>query len=250
MNIEFNWLLLLIPIVAFLYASVGHGGASGYIALMYLFSFSETSIKPVALVMNLFVAGIAFYHYWKQGYFKFDVFIYFALGSIPLSFLGGYLQVSPLIYNSILAIFLVFSILKLSGIITYQRSQQGIQFTTWSGIAVGAAIGFSSGLIGIGGGIILTPVLVILNWASIKQAAAISALFIWVNSFAGLSGQLLQGVDIPHMTWPMVTVAVLGGFLGSYLGASKINPRIVKVLLVTVLSIACLKLIYSIWQMV
>ena len=244
---EYVWILICIPFIAFLYASVGHGGASGYIALMYLFSFSDTTIKPIALTMNLFVAGIAFYHYWKSGYFKFNLFIYFALGSIPLSFLGGYLQVSPLIYNSILAVFLVFSIIKLAGGEKGQMTNQ--HFNAFIAVAVGAGIGFSSGLIGIGGGIILTPILVLFNWASIKEAAAISALFIWVNSFAGLSGQLLQGVEIPELAWPMIGAAILGGFLGSYLGANKVKQSIVKGLLITVLSIACIKLLFSIWQM-
>ena len=247
---EFIWLLICIPFIAFLYASVGHGGASGYIAIMYLFNFSEISIKPIALVMNLCVAGIAFYHFWKQGHFRFNVFIYFAIGSIPLSFLGGYLQISPLIYNSILAIFLIFAILKLSDILPLQLTSKNISFNMITAIAVGGAIGFSSGLIGIGGGIILTPVLVLLKWADIKQAAAISALFIWVNSLAGLSGQLLQGVKIPSEVWPMAAVAVLGGFVGSYLGANKIKPKIVKSLLITVLFVACLKLVFSIWQMI
>lgn len=246
---DYIWLLICIPFVAYLYASVGHGGASGYIALMFLFSFPETDMKPIALVMNLFVAGIAFYHYYRQGYFRLNIFAYFALGSIPLSFLGGYLQVSPLIYNSILAFFLLFAIARLAGFAQARGNAKAIQFNEVSAIAVGGLIGFSSGLIGIGGGIILTPILLLLRWASIKEAAAVSALFIWVNSLAGLGGQLLQGVKILAETWLMVLVAVLGGFIGSYMGAKKLPQKIVKGLLLAVLSIAFLKLVYSLWTM-
>lgn len=247
---DYFWILCCIPVVAFLYASVGHGGASGYIALMYLFSYSINDIKPIALVLNLFVASIAFYHYWRQGFFQFNIFILFAIGSIPFSFIGGFLDISPIVYNVILVVFLIISILKLLGVLQIYDHLEAIDFSPIKAIAIGSVIGFSSGLIGIGGGIILTPVILLLGWANMKEAAAISALFIWVNSGAALIGQLSQGVQVPNIVWPMVVVAIVGGFIGSYLGAKKLNNNMVKSLLLVVLSIALLKLIYSIWQMV
>jgi len=248
-SIEYFGLIIGFPLVAFLYSAVGHGGASGYIALMFLFSFPSSTIKPVALTINLFVAAIAFYHFWKQGYFKRNVFIYFAIGSIPLSFLGGLIEVQPFIYYTILAAFILFSIVKLAGLISthHQHSIQNVN--PYLAVVIGGLIGFMSGLIGIGGGIILTPILLFLNWASIKQAAAVSALFIWVNSAAGLFGQLQQNIELPPITWVLVLLAIMGGFLGSYLGASKISDRWVKSVLIAVLLIAFGKLLNSIWIM-
>ncbi len=247
--LEYHWFLFCIPVVAFLYASVGHGGASGYIALMILFGFAESDIKPIALVMNVFVSAIAFYHYQRQGFFKANLFLYFAIGSIPLSFLGGYLQVSPFVYNSILILFLIFSILKLSDLLKFRFTRTQLRFNAVSAISIGGLIGFSSGLIGIGGGIILTPIILILNWGSMKEAAAVSALFIWVNSISGLLGQVFHGVSVPSITWSLVIFAVLGGYLGSYIGAKKLDRRVVKILLLIVLGIACVKLIFSLWKM-
>ena len=210
----------------------------------------KREMKPIALVMNLFVAGVAFYHYWRQGHFNARLFLYFALGSIPFSFIGGYLQISPFFYNSILAIFLIFAITRLSGVLSFNYNYKGIEFNVLTAITIGSIIGFSSGLIGIGGGIILTPVILLLNWSNVKEAASVSALFIWVNSFSGLGGQILQGVSIPQITWPLVAVAVIGGYLGSYLGAKKLNQQLVKNLLLIVLGIAFIKLIFSLWKMI
>ncbi|MFK8044479.1 MAG: sulfite exporter TauE/SafE family protein [Crocinitomicaceae bacterium] len=245
--IEYLGLLIGIPVIAFLYASVGHGGASGYIALLFLFSFPTINIKPIALTINLFVAAIAFYHFWKQGHFKWNLFVFFAIGSIPFSFIGGLIEVQPLLYHTILAGFILFSIIKLVGLISSHHSGIIQKINPYLAVGVGAAIGIISGLIGIGGGIILTPVLLILNWASIKQAAAVSALFIWVNSAAGLYGQIQQNIELPSITWTLVLLALFGGFLGSYIGASKISDRWVKAFLIAVLLIAFAKLVNTIW---
>ncbi|MFD1553681.1 sulfite exporter TauE/SafE family protein [Putridiphycobacter roseus] len=237
-------LLFTVPFVAFLYASVGHGGASGYIALMYLFSVNEFTIKPVALVMNLFVAAIAFYHYYMAGYFKMNLFIYFAVGSVPMALLGGYFTVSALVYKILLGLFLLFAMLKLGGQLKAKEIKE-IAFKPIAAIGVGAIIGLVSGLIGIGGGIILSPILLLLHWASVKESAAIAALFIWVNSAAGLTGQLLQGIQIPTETFYLVLVAIVGGFFGSYFGSKILNTKSVQIMLILVLGMALSKLILS-----
>ena len=114
LEIEHIWLFLLtLPIVAFLYASVGHGGASGYLALMAIFSFAPETMKPTALLLNLFVAGIAFYHYYKAGYFNKKLFLSFAFASIPLAFVGGMLEVDASIYDKVLVVLIIFDILKM-----------------------------------------------------------------------------------------------------------------------------------------
>lgn len=244
LNIEYIWLFLIIlPIVAFLYASVGHGGASGYLALMALFSFAPEVMKPTALLLNLFVAGIAFYHYYKAGYFNFKLFLSFAIASVPLAFLGGMIEVDASIYKKILAVLLIFAILKMLNIFGKETSLIK-DIKLWQGLVVGGVIGFFSGLIGIGGGIILTPIILLLHWGKMKEAAAISALFIWVNSASGLVGQLTSGVSISSQSFVLVAVAMVGGFIGSYYGSKKINNKGLRYMLAFVLIIASVKLFF------
>ncbi|MGA1226005.1 MAG: sulfite exporter TauE/SafE family protein [Tamlana sp.] len=232
---------MILPIVSFLYASVGHGGASGYLALMALFSFATETMKPTALLLNLFVAGISFYYYYKGGYFNKKLFISFALASIPLAFFGGVIELNASIYKKILAVLLIFAILKMLNV--FGKENDSIkQVKLWQGLIVGGLIGFFSGLIGIGGGIILTPIILLLHWGNMKEAAAVSALFIWVNSAAGLFGQFTSGVTIEKESFLLVAIALVGGFLGGYLGSKKINNQNLRYILAFVLVIACFKL--------
>ncbi|AXP82313.1 Sulfite exporter TauE/SafE [Mariniflexile rhizosphaerae] len=236
--------LLMLPIVSFLYASVGHGGASGYLALMALFSFSPEIMKPTALLLNLFVAGISFYYYYKGGYFNKKLFLSFAITSIPLAFLGGTIEIDASVYKKILAVLLVFAILKMLN--AFGKENGAVkQVKLWQGLFVGGIIGFFSGLIGIGGGIILTPLILLLHWGNMKEAAAVSALFIWVNSAAGLVGQLSSGVHLEIETFVLVAVALIGGVLGAYLGSKKINNQSLRYILAFVLIIASVKLFFT-----
>ena len=236
--------LLILPIVSFLYASVGHGGASGYLALMALFSFAPETMKPTALLLNLFVAGISFYYYYKGGYFNRKLFFSFAVTSIPLAFIGGTIEIDASIYKKTLAILLVFAILKMLNV--FGKETESIKpVKLWQGLFVGAIIGFFSGLIGIGGGIILTPIILLLHWGNMKEAAAVSALFIWVNSVAGLVGQLSTGVNLDTEIFVLVAVALLGGVLGGYFGSKKLNNQKLRYMLAFVLFIACLKLFFT-----
>lgn len=244
-EIENIWLFLsLLPIVAFLYASVGHGGASGYLALMALFSFAPESMKPTALLLNLFVAGIAFYHYYRAGHFNRKLFLAFALSSIPLAFIGGMITIDASVYKKILAILLVFAILKMLNVFG-KESDQIKNIKIWQGLIIGGLIGFFSGLIGIGGGIILTPVILLLHWGKMKEAAAVSALFIWVNSGAGLMGQLTSGAVLSSQSFLLVALALLGGWFGSYYGSKKFNNSSLRYLLAFVLIIASVKLFFA-----
>ena len=244
-EIENIWLFLsLLPIIAFLYASVGHGGASGYLALMALFSFAPETMKPTALLLNLFVAGIAFYHYFKAGHFKLRLFIPFAITSIPLAFLGGTIDVDAFLYKKILGVLLIFAILKMLNVFG-KESATIKEVKTWQGLVVGGIIGFFSGLIGIGGGIILTPVILLLHWGKMKEAAAVSALFIWANSASGLFGQLTSGVSIGTETLVLVVIAFVGGFVGSYFGSKRINSQLLRYILAFVLTIASVKLFFT-----
>lgn len=241
-EIDYIWIFLLIlPVVAFMYAAVGHGGASGYLALMALFSFAPDTMKPTALLLNLFVAAISFIHYAKSGYFNKKLFLSFAIASIPLAFVGGLIEVDAAIYKKVLAALLIFAILKMLNVFG-KESDTIKDVKIWQGLSIGGIIGFFSGLIGIGGGIILSPVILLMKWGKMKEAAAVSALFIWVNSAAAMGGQLSSGVKIDAQAFLLVGIAVIGGFLGGYLGSKKFNNQGLRYMLAVVLFIACIKL--------
>lgn len=236
--------LAILPIISFLYSSVGHGGASGYLALMALFSFAPESMKPTALLLNLFVAGISFFYYYREGYFNKKLFLVFAIASVPLAFIGGTLELDASIYKKILALLLIFAILKMLNVFGKENDQTK-EARLWQGLVVGGVIGFFSGLIGIGGGIILTPIILLLHWGNMKEAAAVSALFIWVNSAAGLTGQLSSGVTIEKESFLLVGIALIGGVLGGYYGSKKINNQNLRYILAFVLIIASVKLFFT-----
>ncbi len=234
-------LLLLLPIVAFLYASVGHGGASGYLALMSLFAFPIAFMKPTALVLNIIVSGISFYFYFREKQFDWKLFYPFALTSIPFSFLGGLLTIETHLYKMILATVLIFAVLRLLGILGKEKPQlQPVNFPL--ALLIGALIGFLSGLIGIGGGIILSPVLLLFGWATMKQTAAVSALFILVNSVAGLLGFISKGESLPMSSFLVIAIVSVGGILGGYYGSKKFNTVTLRNILALVLGIAIVKL--------
>lgn len=234
----FLWCL---PIVAFLYSSVGHGGASGYLALMSFFSFAPEIMKPTALLLNLFVSGIAFWQYFRAGYFNKKLFLFFAIGSIPLAFIGGLIDINAELYKKILGVLLVFAALKMLNVFG-KESQKIRAIHPWQGIFTGAGIGFFSGLIGIGGGIILSPIILLMNWGKVKEAAAVSALFIWVNSAAGLAGQFNHGIQIQQGTVFLASIASIGALIGGYYGSKKLNNKKLKQLLAFVLLLAVVKL--------
>ncbi|MBT4478315.1 MAG: sulfite exporter TauE/SafE family protein [Flavobacteriales bacterium] len=243
-----DFILISILVMAFLYASVGHGGASGYHAIMALFAIESILMKSTALTLNIFVAGISFYYYQKAGYFKWKVFFPFALVSIPLAYLGGTISIQEEIYKGVLGVFLIFAVLKMLGIIGKEKEGL-VKLPFGLGIIFGGILGFISGLIGIGGGIILSPVLLIFRWAKMKEAAAISALFIFVNSISGLIGIINSGNYKPiDDIWVWIIIAIIGGSAGSYFGSKKISSIGVQYLLSFVLSLASIKLLVSFFE--
>lgn len=243
-NIENIWIFLFIlPFVSLLYGSIGHGGASGYLALMAIFSFSPDMMRPTALLLNLFVSGIAFFHYYKSGYFNKKLFLSFALSSIPFSLMGSMISIDSVLYKKILAVVLLIAIVKMLSDFGNNKAKLR-QVKMWQGLVIGGFIGFFSGLIGIGGGIILTPIILLFHWGDLKSAAAVSALFIWVNSAAGLFGQMAIGVEISGGAFILVGIACIGGFIGSYLGSKKLNNSALRYVLAFVLSLATIKLFF------
>ena len=233
---------ILLPLVAFLYASVGHGGASGYLALMVLFSFAPEVMRPTALVLNLVVSIVAFSQYYRQGHFDWRLFWPFAVASIPAAFIGGLLVMDGMIYKKVLGILLLISVIRLlmsgKNKLTDLHPPQLVV-----ALAIGGVIGFLSGLIGIGGGIILSPVILLLHWADMKKTAAVSALFIFVNSIAGLAGLMTKGFEFTSQMTLMIGLAFAGGLLGSWLGAGRLANAQLRWVLAVVLVIASVKLL-------
>ena len=243
MDYIFIFYLLLFS-VAFLYASVGHGGASGYLALMALFSFTPAVMKPTALLLNLFVSAISFFQFYRGKHFLWKIFLPFAIASIPLAYLGGTIHIDAGLYKKLLAVLLLVPITRFIFFPNIPVSNLK-PANIFLSLLAGGIIGFLSGLIGFGGGIILSPVLLLLKWTDQKQTAAISALFIFVNSLSGLAGQMNAGITFTGGMYLYVVLAVAGGICGAYLGALKFNQSILKNILAIVLLLAAVKLFFT-----
>lgn len=236
--------LVLLFIVAFLYASVGHGGASGYLALMAIFQMSQDIMKPTALLLNLFVSLVAFWQFYRGGHFKWRMFLPFVILSIPLAYLGGKVKVDASVYKHILGLLLLFPVARFFFLKNWQPSELR-PTNLWLSILIGGIIGFLSGLIGIGGGILLSPVILLLKWADQKQTAAISAAFIFVNSLAGLKGQMENGIHFSNDMFLFVAIAFAGGIGGAYFGSIRFNQGVLKNVLAMVLLLASFKLLLT-----
>ena len=236
-------LALLIFAAAVLYSSVGHAGASGYIAVMTLCGLSTNFIRPTALVLNILVASIAAFQFWRAGHFSWRLFWPFALLCIPAAYLGGYLQLPTSIFKMLIGAVLLFSAARL-----FFRHNDPPNTTTppvSGAVGIGAGLGFLAGLTGTGGGIFLTPLLLFCRWASIRRAAAVSALFILLNSGAGLVGYVSSGRPVPSFAWILAVAAVVAGAIGSQLGSRHFPVRIISGILATVLVLAGCKLLFT-----
>jgi uncharacterized membrane protein YfcA len=237
------FLFLATGLIAFLYSSVGHAGASGYIAVMTLWGISPTVIRPTALVLNILVATIGTTQFWRAGHFSWKLFWPFALLSIPAAYFGGHLQLSASVLRILIGLVLLFSAARL----IFRRGDPAevVIPSPPTAIGIGAGIGFLSGLTGTGGGIFLTPLLLFCGWAHIRRAAAVSALFILVNSIAGLLGYFTATHSIPSLGLILALAAIIGGTIGSHLGSRRFPVRTISLLLATVLLIAGVKLIFT-----
>jgi len=230
-------------VVAVLYSSVGHGGASGYLAVMAFLAVAPGVTRPTALVLNLFVASIATVQFWRAGHFSWGLFWPFAAASIPFAFLGGMIKLPTGVYTILLGAVLLFAAFRLAWSFT-QEVPEVRRPNVWLALAIGAGIGLLSGLVGVGGGIFLTPVLLLMNWSETKTAAGVSALFIFVNSAAGLAGNYSQVSVLPASSLTWIGAAIAGGVIGSLLGAKKFESLMLRRVLAGVLLMAALKLIF------
>jgi len=236
-------LSVAIAIVAFLYSSVGHAGASGYIAVMTLFGLAASVIKPASLVLNILVASLTAWQFWRAGHFSWRLFWPFAVLSVPMAFLGGYVNLPTHIFKILVGLVLLYSAVRF--FIETRSEEETSEPSRAVAISTGAGLGLLSGLTGTGGGIFLTPLMIFMRWGKTKTASAVSALFILVNSVSGLLGNISGTRRLPLFALPLVVAAVSGGAVGSYLGSRQFSPSFVKKLLAVVLVIAGFKLIFA-----
>ena len=230
-------------LIAVLYSSVGHAGASGYIAVMSLLSIAPETIKPTALALNILVASIATWQFARAGHFEWRLFWPFALPAIPFAFLGGYLSLPTSVFKVLLGLVLLYSAVRF--ITPQQAEREPTAPPLTAALLCGSAIGLLAGLTGTGGGIFLTPLLLGLGWARAKSAAAVSALFILMNSISGLLGNFSSTSQLPPDLPLLLAIAASGGLLGSFFGSHRLPSAIIKRLLGFVLLIAGLKLVLT-----
>jgi uncharacterized membrane protein YfcA len=235
----------LIFIGAILYSSVGHGGASSYIAIMALMGTPIASIKPIGLILNIIVSSIASYRFIKNKLFNLKIFIPVVLGSVPSAFIGGYLHLPSEVYRVLVGIILIFAGFQfLFNIFKYfkKKSNQPVNFIF--GLFAGVIIGFISGLTGTGGGIFLSPLIVFLGWTSVKGASGTAAAFILFNSISGLLGNISSVSLIPNTIFLYAFAVIVGVLIGTQLGIKILNEHYMKRALGIVLVVAGFKFIF------
>lgn len=244
-------LALVIGLVALLYASVGHAGATGYAAVMALAGLEPGVIRPTALALNVFVAAIGTFQFARAGHFRRDLFLPLAAASVPCAAVGGAIRLAPAAFEALLGSVLLLSAGRI-GIEAAQRPAE--RPAAGDGLParpprpallglLGAGIGLLSGLTGVGGGVFLTPVLLAIQAAPVKQVAAVTAPFILVNSLAGLAGGMLAGGSLPPVSLTTLGAAVAGGTIGAHLGAVRLPVAALRLLMAAVLLVAAAKLL-------
>ena len=234
-------------IVAALYSSVGHAGATGYLAVMAIAGMSPALMKPTALTLNIIVASIATLKYYKRGAFSWQLFLPLVLASFPFAYLGGRITLPPEYYKPLVGLFLLYAAWRAFST-TKNSPTYEIKAVSWPVlIACGAALGFLSGLTGVGGGVFLSPLMLLMHWAPLRVISGVAAAFILVNSLSGLAGLLSKGILIaPGLPWWAVTV-LIGGFIGAEFGSGRFKPGTIQKLLAITLLIAGIKLTSSIF---
>lgn len=239
---------LLMFAVALLYSTVGHAGASGYLAAMALFSVQPALMRPTALTLNIIVATIGTIQFVRAGFFSWRTFWPFALASIPASFLGGWMPLPAVVYKALVGVVLLYSAVRLFFSAKRGDTQETKVVPISLALILGAAIGFLSGLTGVGGGIFLSPLLLLIGWAKTKETSGVSVTFILVNSIAGLVGHglfnhLTALESLPRAAFFWAPAVLLGGWIGTELGTRRLPVAGIRRWLSLVLLIAGLKLL-------
>ena len=238
---------LLFFAAALLYSSVGHGGGSGYLAAMALLGMPPAMMRPTALVMNIGVAAISLYKFARAGGFKWRLFLPFALTSVPMAFVGGRVQLPVTWFGMLLGIVLLFSAVRL---FTETLQRDGAAGAVRGpppvpvALLVGAGIGLLSGLTGVGGGIFLSPLVVLMGWGTVRDSAAPTAAFILVNSASGLIGLLTRQPALPEALPFWVVAVLVGGLIGATLGSRRLGNTGLRRALAAVLLVAGAKMVF------
>jgi uncharacterized membrane protein YfcA len=237
------WLFyILMSLVAFLYASIGHGGATGYIAIMTLFNFLPEKLRPLALILNIVVAAVALFFFTKVSRLPKKLTLVVLLGSLPMAFIGGQYKLSNQSYHLLLALLLLIPLYRL--LFEKNEAEESFRLPNFPLLfIIGIVLGLISGLIGIGGGVLLAPLLLMNRWANIKETAAISALFIILNSIAGLVGLVYAAGKFPSVDISIIPMIACSAAAGAYIGSHLLPVKTIKKLLALVLIIAIIKLI-------
>ncbi len=243
MEPAFLLIIVLVFAVAVLYSSVGHGGASGYLAVMALMAVTPEITRPTALLLNICVASIATVQFWRAGHISWRLLLPFAAASVPAAFIGALIVLPTKAYTAVLGVVLIAAAGRLAW--NFAGEAATAAPPVWTALIIGAVIGLLSGLVGVGGGIFLTPVLLLMHWADAKQAAGVSAMFILVNSIAGLAGSYAQAAALPPDVFIWVGAAVAGGVVGSTLGSRRFATLTLRRVLALVLVFAGTKLVLT-----
>ena len=241
-------LTLSVFAIALLYASVGFGGATGYLAVMSLLNIPIRVVASTALILNLFVSSVSFFNYQRAGHFNPRLLLPFLVTSVPAAFLGGYMRLHDQVYYLLLYGVLTFVMVRMLFFSRPDDEEKPLRPLSLSvGMGAGAGIGLLSGMVGIGGGIFLSPLIILMRWGTTKQASNVAAAFIFVNSASGLIGRVLGGNFVLDTLGLMLLPAgILAGFGGAYLGARKLSGVGVRRLLGLVLLIAISKYFYGV----
>jgi uncharacterized protein len=234
---------ILFLAAAALYASVGHAGASAYLAVMGLFNFAPAVMKPTALALNILVAAVATVKFYRAGLFSWSLFWPFAIASIPAAFIGGALMLPARWYEVVVGVVLLYAAVWMFRSARKPLTREAHPPPLWAALVTGLAIGFLSGLTGVGGGIFLSPLLLYLGWAETRATSGIAAPFILVNSIAGLLGHISSVSQLPPNIPIWGLAAVLGGWLGASYGSRRAPAPVLRQLLSLVLIVAGAKLI-------
>ncbi len=240
------WLIPSFALIAVLYSSVGHGGASGYLAILAFLPGAiqhPEQMASTALTLNLLVAGSGLVAFARAGYLVPALTWPFLVTSIPAAFLGGFTRVPVHVYALLLAGSLMIAAWRLTVHLKQREAEQAAVPSMRLALPIGAGIGWLSGVVGVGGGIFLSPVLLLAHWATAKQTAATAACFILINSAAGLAGRCARGAVEYGALWPLLAAAFAGGVIGSRLGARHLSGMSLKRMLAVVLVIASFKLL-------
>ena len=227
-------------IAAFGYASVGHGGASAYLAAMALAGVAPEEMRPIALALNVIVSALATWKFHRAGHFRWRLFWPFAAVSIPFAYLGGAIALPDQTYRVLVGVVLVYAAWQLwrSGRAGEEMRELSEPPLAWA-MLIGAAMGLLAGLTGVGGGIFLSPLLLMLGWAGTKQTSAVAAPFILVNSVAGLAAiAVSRSAALPGYTWVLVPAVLIGGWLGAEYGSRRFANPLVRRVLAVVLALA------------